>query len=63
VIIIAVAHDEYRTGGWELAKSRLPVLHYDGTPITARFIGGRIADELQKLKVVPIESGKTARGQ
>jgi len=40
-----------------------PVLHYDGTPITARFIGGRIADELQKLKVVPIESGKTARGQ
>jgi UDP-N-acetyl-D-galactosamine dehydrogenase len=23
VIIIAVAHDEYRTGGWELAKSRL----------------------------------------
>jgi UDP-N-acetyl-D-galactosamine dehydrogenase len=23
VIIIAVAHDEYRTGGWELARSRL----------------------------------------
>ena len=41
----------------------LPVLHYDGTPITARFIGARIADELQKLKVVPIESGKTAWGK
>jgi 2-oxoglutarate/2-oxoacid ferredoxin oxidoreductase subunit alpha len=41
----------------------MPVLHYDGTPITARFIGGRIGDELQKLKVVPIESGKSARGQ
>jgi 2-oxoglutarate ferredoxin oxidoreductase subunit alpha len=40
----------------------MPVLHYDGTPITARFIGGRIGDELQKLKVVPIESGKSARG-
>ena len=41
----------------------VPVLHYDGTPITARFIGERIGDELQKLKVVPIESGKAARGQ
>jgi 2-oxoglutarate ferredoxin oxidoreductase subunit alpha len=41
----------------------VPVLHYDGTPITARFIGGRIAEELEQLKVVPIESGKTARGQ
>jgi 2-oxoglutarate ferredoxin oxidoreductase subunit alpha len=41
----------------------VPVLHYDGTPITARFIGGRIGAELQQLKVVPIESGKSARGQ
>ena len=41
----------------------MPVLHYDGTPITARFIGGRIADELRKLNVIPIESGKSARGQ
>ena len=41
----------------------MPVLHYDGTPITARFIGGRIAEELRKLNVIPIESGKTARGQ
>jgi 2-oxoglutarate ferredoxin oxidoreductase subunit alpha len=41
----------------------VPVLHYDGTPITARFIGGRIAEQLEQLKVVPIESGKTARGQ
>ncbi|HEX6834187.1 MAG TPA: 2-oxoacid:acceptor oxidoreductase subunit alpha [Rudaea sp.] len=39
----------------------IAVLHYDGTPITARFIGDRIGSELQKLKVVPIESGKVAR--
>ena len=39
----------------------VPVLHYDGTPITARFIVSRIGDELQQLKVVSIESGKVAR--
>ena len=31
------------------------VLHYDGTPITARFIGGDIADKLAALKVVPLK--------
>jgi len=31
------------------------VLHYDGTPITARFIGGDIADKLEALKVVPLK--------
>jgi 2-oxoglutarate/2-oxoacid ferredoxin oxidoreductase subunit alpha len=39
----------------------IAVLHYDGTPITARFIGGAIGEALQHLKVVPIESGKVAR--
>jgi len=41
----------------------LPVLHYDGTPITARFIGAHIAEELHKLKVVSIDSGKAALAQ
>jgi 2-oxoglutarate ferredoxin oxidoreductase subunit alpha len=30
------------------------VLHYDGTPITARFIAGKIADALDERKVSPI---------
>ncbi len=29
------------------------VLHFDGTPITARFISGAIADKVDQLKVVP----------
>jgi len=32
----------------------MPVLHYDGTPITARFIGGTIAEKLSALNVVPL---------
>ncbi len=39
----------------------IPVLHYEGAPITARFIGGAIDKEMQNLKVVSIESGKVAR--
>jgi 2-oxoglutarate ferredoxin oxidoreductase subunit alpha len=31
----------------------IPVLHYDGTPITARFIIGEIAEKLIALDVVP----------
>ncbi|MBL8517956.1 MAG: 2-oxoacid:acceptor oxidoreductase subunit alpha [Betaproteobacteria bacterium] len=31
-----------------------PVLHYDGTPITARFIAGEIAQNLKALNVTPI---------
>ena len=31
----------------------VPVLHYDGTPITARFISGAIAEKARALKVVP----------
>ena len=32
----------------------VPILHYDGTPITARFISGAIGDRLDKLKVTPM---------
>jgi 2-oxoglutarate ferredoxin oxidoreductase subunit alpha len=35
-------------------KKLIRVLHYDGTPITARFIAGRIADALSEHKVTPI---------
>ena len=31
-----------------------PVLHYDGTPITARFIAGAIGQHLDALKVTPL---------
>jgi 2-oxoglutarate/2-oxoacid ferredoxin oxidoreductase subunit alpha len=32
----------------------IPMLHYDGTPITARFITREIADKLKMLNVVPL---------
>jgi len=32
----------------------VPILHYDGTPITARFIADAIGDHLDKLKVRPL---------
>jgi 2-oxoglutarate ferredoxin oxidoreductase subunit alpha len=32
----------------------VPVLHYDGTPITARFIARAIADHLDALKITPL---------
>jgi 2-oxoglutarate ferredoxin oxidoreductase subunit alpha len=32
----------------------VPILHYDGTPITARFIAGAIGDRLDTLKVRPL---------
>jgi len=35
-------------------KRLIRVLHYDGTPITARFISGRIAEALSEHKVTPI---------
>ena len=41
----------------------VPVLHYDGTPITARFIAGEISSVMQSQNVVHIEGGKHARGQ
>ena len=39
----------------EIDPARLAkVVHYDGTPITARFISGAIADRLEKSNVVPM---------
>jgi 2-oxoglutarate ferredoxin oxidoreductase subunit alpha len=32
----------------------VPVLHYDGTPITARFIASAIGDHLDALKITPL---------
>jgi len=32
----------------------VPILHYDGTPITARFISKAIGDHLDQLKVTPL---------
>ena len=36
------------------------VLHYDGTPITARFIVNAIASRVRGANVLPIKSGKAA---
>jgi 2-oxoglutarate/2-oxoacid ferredoxin oxidoreductase subunit alpha len=33
----------------------VPILHYDGTPITARFIANAIGEHLDKLKVKPLK--------
>jgi 2-oxoglutarate ferredoxin oxidoreductase subunit alpha len=38
----------------------VPVLHYDGTPITARFIVSAIASRVRGTNVLPIKSGKAA---
>jgi 2-oxoglutarate ferredoxin oxidoreductase subunit alpha len=32
----------------------IPILHFDGTPITARFIAGEIAQEMTALNVAPL---------
>ena len=32
----------------------VPILHYDGTPITARFIAKSIGERLDALKVTPL---------
>jgi 2-oxoglutarate ferredoxin oxidoreductase subunit alpha len=43
------------TGELALDPARLvPILHYDGTPITARFIAQAIGDYLNSRKVVPL---------
>jgi 2-oxoglutarate/2-oxoacid ferredoxin oxidoreductase subunit alpha len=36
------------------ARKLVPVLHYDGTPITARFIAKAIGDHQDRLKVTPL---------
>ncbi|HLX24086.1 MAG TPA: hypothetical protein VKR38_12115, partial [Usitatibacter sp.] len=37
------------------AEKLTPVLHYDGTPITARFIHGAVAQRLTAFNVSPIK--------
>jgi 2-oxoglutarate ferredoxin oxidoreductase subunit alpha len=32
----------------------VPILHYDGTPITARYIARAIGDHIDALKVTPL---------
>jgi 2-oxoglutarate ferredoxin oxidoreductase subunit alpha len=45
----------------ELNPAQLePVLHYDGTPITARFIADAIAGHVRRRNVQPISQGKVA---
>jgi 2-oxoglutarate ferredoxin oxidoreductase subunit alpha len=38
----------------------VPILHYDGTPITARFITKEIAERAGALNVEPLKKGKAA---
>jgi 2-oxoglutarate ferredoxin oxidoreductase subunit alpha len=38
----------------------MPVLHYDGTPITARYITREIAERVARLNVRPIRQGMVA---
>ncbi len=45
----------------EIAPSKLiPILHFDGTPITARFIVREIGDRIQGSNVEPLKRGKAA---
>src|SRR6516164_4390128 len=37
----------------------VPILHYDGTPITARYIAGAIGDHQDQLKLTPLRKVKT----
>jgi 2-oxoglutarate ferredoxin oxidoreductase subunit alpha len=46
---------------FDLDPARLiPILHYDGTPITARFISSEIGKRMQSANVLPIRDGKVA---
>ena len=38
----------------------MPVLHYDGTPVTARFITAEISERVRVLNVEPLKKGKAA---
>jgi len=45
----------------EIDPARLiPVLHFDGTPITARFIVATIQERVGKLNVLPLKTGRAA---
>ena len=38
----------------------MPILHYDGTPITARFITGEVGEQVRLMNVEPLMKGKAA---
>ncbi len=38
----------------------MPILHYDGTPITARFITAEIGERIRLMNVEPLKKGKAA---
>jgi 2-oxoglutarate ferredoxin oxidoreductase subunit alpha len=48
------------TEGMIAPEKLTPVLHYDGTPITARFIHGEISQRLKAFNVTPMK--RTAAG-
>ncbi|MGP0089609.1 MAG: 2-oxoacid:acceptor oxidoreductase subunit alpha [Xanthobacteraceae bacterium] len=41
----------------------MPILHFDGTPITARFIAHAIGDELDSRKVTPLRKAMSSQSQ
>ncbi|HEX7128482.1 MAG TPA: hypothetical protein VF217_00255, partial [Rhodanobacteraceae bacterium] len=41
-------------------KRLVPVLHYDGTPITARFIASAIGKHMRAENVLPLRDDKVA---
>jgi len=46
---------------FEVNPARLvPILHYDGTPITARFIAKAIGERMGKAEVMALRGGKVA---
>ncbi|HJR12211.1 MAG TPA: 2-oxoacid:acceptor oxidoreductase subunit alpha, partial [Rhodanobacteraceae bacterium] len=46
---------------FEIDPARLlPILHYDGTPITARFIARAIGERMGKAEVTQLRGGKVA---
>jgi 2-oxoglutarate ferredoxin oxidoreductase subunit alpha len=46
---------------FDLDPARLiPILHYDGTPITARFIAGAIGKHMRAANVLPLRDDKVA---
>jgi len=38
----------------------MPILHYDGTPITARFITAEVGERIRLMNVEPLKKGKAA---
>jgi 2-oxoglutarate ferredoxin oxidoreductase subunit alpha len=38
----------------------VPILHYDGTPITARFIAREVGDRVRARKVTPMTRDRAA---